>query len=220
METPAMKTPFFRWIAFIGLFLISLPLTGGAAVDNAPARSSAHPLSGEYEFSSLATCVQGEKGFGPDLELLGPAREETFVTRGAITFKENGEGHIESNWIARRAGPHDPGDRPVRGGYAICDFTTEGFPDSSLALQVTCESETLYGPGKGNAWLIEGIELEGQSLLGGRAFLMSDTDVNIETLTRVWPLPVPPNKAEILRRICQRTGFAVKPGSKSTIGVN
>ena len=215
-----MNTPFFRWIAFIALFVIALPLSGGAAEDNYPARSSVLPLSGEYEFSILANCVQTERGFGPDLELLGRAHEETLVSRGAVIFNEKGEGRIESNWTARRTGPHDPGDRPVRGGYSVCDFTSEGFPDSSLALQLTCESEILYGPGKGNAWLIQGIELEGQSVLGGQAFLLSDTDVNMEILTRLWPLPVPPNEAEVLRRICHRSGFAVKRRSGGVIGMN
>ncbi len=196
-------------IAFLAVF--TMLFTAGletAQADNDHRKKHKSPeakLKGTYFRARTRTCIRTNGIFdtnnrvAPAYSGQNPyAHTRTHVISGNMTFNGDGTGSMEheGHWVRNVTSAAQGGTSPQFNmtGQGTCDFNYTVNPDNSFDLVTTsCISPTAT---------TSGAAIQGQIARGGQSLILYDTDSNVETIT--------PNSGGIIRRICNRSGSAIK----------
>ncbi len=201
-----------RLVRFTLLVFVALSLMGGVSQEEEVRRNAR--LRGEFDFTNTRSCVSNRARSRIAIALLAGTWAKETVSRGMITYNGDGTGSLEADWLEKRNLVPAASGRSMSGGIVTCDLSYRVYPDGSFTQEAICESETLTGPGAGEAWLIEDIRMEGQITMRGKFMMLSDTAPNVEFLTRLWPETEPPERAPVRKRVCHRSSYAVSRSPK------
>lgn len=193
----------------LALLLLNGFLFGSATLVEAQQGSLNARLNGDYIVTLNRLCAVDPSGFGADLSLVsGSGAPALFSFQGTMTYNGDGTGSFSGREQINRLGATGIGGFPVNAISVNCTAVTYTVSaDGSFTQQMnTCTGTQLNG----NATLVgqtitqTGIVLRGQIGTRRRTLIFTDTGVNVETVDRTVATP------NILRRICSRSGTAVR----------
>jgi len=155
-------------------FIVSVLLIG---ISNTKAEGLNRKLQGTYAINTVLTCSM-------------PWGTRTIHLQGQYTFDGNGSGDAQVTALAINHENYPTPPTPQSRQELSGSFTYTVFKDGYFEI----DQPSLYS----NDVIITGIQQEGWIGRGGQILVISDTDVNVETVN------------ESIPRICGRTGTGVK----------
>lgn len=190
-------------IAFLATF--TMLFTAGFETAEAKDKSPEAKLKGTYIRTRTRTCIRTNGVFDSN-NRIAPAFPgqtpfgftRTNVITGKTIFNGDGTALLEFDGLSIRnitsAGQGGSNPQFNFTGPGTCDATYTVNPDNSFEVVVSiCTTSTSTSTG---------VVIQGQIAKGGQVLTLSDTDSNVETVL--------PSSGGTIRRICNRSGVAVK----------